>query len=108
MAKRFPNIPMIAGHGGWPWLREMFCAAFFTANIYLVPDLYSVRCPGQDDVRLAAEYMLRDRMLFGSSYPLVPMDAAVKNVEDWHPYCATRRKGASTEPRSSTTARAAC
>lgn len=83
VAKRFPNIPMIAGHGGWPWLREMFCAAFFTANIYLVPDLYSVRCPGQDDVRLAAEYMLRDRMLFGSSYPLVPMDAAVKNVEDW-------------------------
>lgn len=84
IAKQLPNIKMIAGHGGWPWLREMFCAAFFTPNIYLVPDLYSIRCPGQDDVRLAVEYMLRDRMLFGSSYPLVPMDAAVKNVRDWN------------------------
>lgn len=83
VARQYPNITMIAGHGGWPWFRELCCMAFFTPNIYLVPDLYSTRCPGENDVRLAAEYMLRDRILFGSSYPLMPIGDAVRNIRAW-------------------------
>lgn len=83
MAKQYPNVTMIAGHGGWPWFREMCCAAFFTPNIFLLPDLYSMHCPGEEDVRLAANYMLRERMLFGSSYPLLPVKEAVEHVKSW-------------------------
>lgn len=84
VAKEYPRITMIAGHGGWPWFRELCCMAFFTPNIYLVPDLYSVHCPGEEDVRLAAEYILRDKILFGSSYPLLPMKDAVDHVRGWN------------------------
>lgn len=84
VAKSYPNMALIAGHGGWPWFRELCCMAFFTPNIYLVPDLYSARCPGEEDVRATAEYMLRDKMLFGSSYPLFPVKAAVEHVRSWN------------------------
>lgn len=84
MARRYPSMTMIAGHGGWPWFRELCSMAFFTRNIYLVPDLYSMRCPGEADVRSAANDMLRDRMLFGSSYPLLPVKAAVDNARGWN------------------------
>lgn len=83
MARKYPHIPMVAGHGGWPWFQQLCSMAFFTPNIYLVPDLYSVRCPGWEDVRLAADNMLRDRVLFGSSYPLVPVKDAVENARSW-------------------------
>ena len=83
MAKQYPNMTMIAGHGGWPWFREMCFVAFFTPNVFLLPDLYSMHCPGEEDVRLAANYMLREKMLFGSSYPLLPVGEAVKHVKGW-------------------------
>lgn len=83
MARRYPAMNMIAGHGGWPWFRELCSMAFFTNNIYLVPDLYSMHCPGEEDVRAAANYMLRDRILFGSSYPLLPVKDAVENARSW-------------------------
>jgi len=83
MARRYPDMAFIAGHAGWPWLRELFSMAFFTGNIYLLPDLYSFNCPGEEDVRLAADNILRDRMLFGSSYPLLTVGGAVEHVKGW-------------------------
>lgn len=90
VAKQYPNMPMIAGHGGWPWFREMCCVAFFTPNVFLLPDLYSMHCPGEEDIRLAANYMLRGKMLFGSSYPLLPVKEAVRHVEGWELFADSR------------------
>lgn len=83
VAKDFPGMDLIAGHGGWPWAREMICMAFFCSNVYLAPDLYATNCPGSQDYREAANHMLRERMLFGSSYPLVPVADAVTNAKQW-------------------------
>lgn len=83
VAKAHPNLPLIAGHGGWPWIRELTCMAFFTDNIYLAPDLYALHCPGSWDYREAANYMLQERCLFGSSYPLVPIHEAVNAAKGW-------------------------
>ncbi|MCC8060545.1 MAG: amidohydrolase family protein [Clostridiales bacterium] len=80
IAKEFPDITMIAGHGGWPWFREMCCMAFFTPNIYLVPDLYALRCPGWQDIQSAANTMLRDKILFGSSYPLTNIRELLNDI----------------------------
>lgn len=90
VAKQYPGITMIAGHGGWPWFREMCCIAFFTSNVFLLPDLYSMHCPGEEDVRLAANYMLREKMLFGSSYPLLPLAEAVDHVRGWDLFTDSR------------------
>lgn len=92
VAKKYPNIKAVAGHGGWPWVREMISIAFFTPNVYLAPDLYAVRCAGSDDYRAAAEGMLREQFLFGSSYPLVPVNEAVNCVKSWGLDSETEKK----------------
>ena len=74
---------IIVGHGGWPWARELIMMAFFQNNLYLLPDLYATNCPGSDDYRIAANHMLRERMLFGSSYPLVPVGDALSCAKAW-------------------------
>ena len=83
VAKDYPDISMVAGHGGWPWVREMLCIAFFTPNIYLAPDLYSC-CPGWQDWKEAAGGIARERMLFGSSYPLLTVEKAVETAKSWN------------------------
>lgn len=85
VAKTHPGLNIVVGHGGWPWGKELICMAFFRHNIYLAPDLYAMDAvPGCEDYRLAAAGMLQDRFLFGSSYPLVPVQQAVDNVKGWN------------------------
>ena len=85
VARTHPGLPIVVGHGGWPWAGELVCMGFFRRNIYLAPDLYSMPAvPGNDAYRLAAGGMLHDRFLFGSSYPLVPLRDAVENVRSWN------------------------
>ena len=92
IAKNHPGMKAVAGHGGWPWVREMVCAAFFAENIYLAPDLYSVNCPGWQDWRDAAAGLARDKILFGSSYPLCSVSRAVENVKEWGLFPEDERK----------------
>ena len=49
-----------------------------------------MHCPGEEDIRLAANYMLRGKMLFGSSYPLLPVKEAVRHVEGWELFADSR------------------
>lgn len=84
VAGRFPNAKFVMSHGGWPWVRETIMVAFKHPNIYLIPDIYGIRCPGAQDYRDAAEYMLRDQILFASSYPVTPIRASVDNVKNWN------------------------
>lgn len=85
VATTYPGLKVVVGHGGWPWGKELVCMGFFRQNVYLAPDLYSMASvPGSDDYRLAAAGMLQDRFLFGSSYPLVPVQAAIDNVKAWN------------------------
>lgn len=92
VARKYPNLKAVAGHGGWPWVREMISIAFFTSNVYLAPDLYAVGGPGADDYRLAAKGMLQEQFLFGSSYPLVPVQTAVDCVKGWQLDAETEKK----------------
>lgn len=77
LAAAFPKLRIILAHGGWPWVTESIHLAYRYRNIYLLPDLYSFNAPGSAEYLAAANYILRDRMLFGSAYPYVALDEAV-------------------------------
>jgi predicted TIM-barrel fold metal-dependent hydrolase len=81
VAASFPDLAIIVVHAGWPWVPQILGAAFRRPNLYLSPDMYMVKMPGAGDYVEAANGFLRDRLFFGSSYPFLPFDEAVRYYE---------------------------
>lgn len=71
VAVNFPQMSIIITHGGWPWVTEAIGLAFRRPNVYLIPDCYCTNGPGAQEYVQAANYMIPDKILFGSSYPLI-------------------------------------
>lgn len=74
LARDFPGINFMVSHGGWPWVTQILGACFWQENIYLCPDMYLMNAPGAQDYVAAANTFMRDRFLFGSAYPLMPIE----------------------------------
>jgi len=77
IAVKFPQLKIVISHGGWPWVTEMLHVAWRRPNVYVSPDMYMVNFPGWQDYVTAANYVLRDRFLFGTAYPFVPFEEGV-------------------------------
>ena len=77
IAKDFPGVRFVVSHGGWPWVQAVLGAAFWQPNIYLCPDMYLMNMPGVQDYVAAANTFMQDRFLFGSAYPLMPLEESV-------------------------------
>lgn len=77
VAAAYPDLPMVLVHGGWPWVLEMLGVAFRRPNVWISPDHYAVNLPGVHHWVEAANGFLRDRLLFGSAYPFLPLDGAL-------------------------------
>lgn len=80
VARDFPGLVVVAAHGGWPWVTEMLGVAWRRSNLWVLPDLYWAGMPGQADYTIAANGYLRDRMLFGTSYPAVNIEQYVARL----------------------------
>lgn len=84
VAKDFPNLKIVVAHAGWPWTLESIAIAFRCPNIFLSPDIYATRGPGAQDYITAAKTILRDKIIFGSSYLIIPIDQTVELIKnDW-------------------------
>lgn len=84
VAKDFPNLKIVVAHAGWPWTLESIAIAFRRPNIFLSPDTYATRGPGAQDYITAAKTILKDKIIFGSSYPIIPIDQTVELIKnDW-------------------------
>lgn len=79
MAELFPKLQFIVAHAGWPFVLEMIGVAYRHSNVWLSPDEYMVSMPGSAHWVEAAEGFLRSRMLFGSSYPFMPLAGALEH-----------------------------
>jgi uncharacterized protein len=75
----FPQLKIVAAHGGWPWVHQVLHIAFRHPNLYLSPDMYLVEMPGMADYLKAADGFLAERFIYASSFPLCP----VKGYFDW-------------------------
>jgi len=73
----FPNLRILAAHGGWPYVTEMTWMALIHKNLYLMPDLYMYNTPGMLDYAMAANTVNKDKIIFGSAYPIVSQAEAV-------------------------------
>lgn len=77
----FPDLTIIAVHGGWPYVQEMMWNGLIHKNLYLMPDIYMLNIPGSKDFIDAANSLLQDQIVFGSAYPCVSYDYVLSYLE---------------------------
>ncbi len=72
----FPELTIVARHGGWPWVLDMVAVAWRHPNVYVELSGIAPRYLHPDLLRYA-DGMLRHKFLFGTSYPLLTFRRAV-------------------------------
>ncbi|MBW1886756.1 MAG: amidohydrolase [Deltaproteobacteria bacterium] len=78
VAQDFPELKLIAGHGGWPWMNEMVAVAWRNANVYIdisgyLPKYIGMQGAGWEPLIHFGNSVIQDRILFGSVWILMGM-----------------------------------
>jgi hypothetical protein len=73
VAQDFPELKMIAGHGGWPWVAELMAVAWRNPNVYIdiasyLPKYLAMPGSGWETLLNLGNSILQDRVLFGSTW----------------------------------------
>ena len=73
-----PDLKVIAGHGGWPWVPEMVAAAWRHPNLYIDPSghrwkYFSTPHSGWEMLLHFGNSTIQDKILFGTDWPLLPV-----------------------------------
>ncbi len=80
VAMQFRNLKLVLCHGGWPYATAICKVAMDCSNVFLSPDTWAMTfAPGGSEYIVAANYTLQDQIVFGSSYPAIPLGKAVEN-----------------------------
>jgi len=73
VAQDFPELKMIAGHGGWPWVAELTAVAWRNPNVYIdiasyLPKYLAMPGSGWETLLNLGNSILQDKVLFGSTW----------------------------------------
>lgn len=82
VAANFPQLKIVAVHGGFPYVQEISGVMFRRDNVWILPDSYFPGLPGEADYLLLAKTFGEDRFLFGTSYPFVPFREHIQRYLD--------------------------
>ncbi len=85
VAQKFPELKIIAGHGGWPWVNEMVAVAWRNPNIYIdiasyLPKYLGMQGTGWEPLMHYGNTVLQDKILFGSTWLF--MGLSIKQLAD--------------------------
>lgn len=78
VVRDFPKLRVVACHGGWPWVTQICALAFERENLYICPDIYQLNVPGCQEYVQAANYILQEKILYGTTYPLISMKDGIQ------------------------------
>lgn len=80
LAKDFPQMKIIAAHPGWPWCEELIGVATHKKNVYVDTSGYlAEQLP--EIFQKAIQGRLQDKALFGTDFPYVSVEKALKSFE---------------------------
>jgi len=73
----FPDLTIVANHGGWPWLTEMVAVAWKHPNVYIEigavsPKYIGTPGTGWEPLMVYGNSLLQDRVLFATDCMLPP------------------------------------
>lgn len=87
VACHFPELIIVAHHGGWPWPHEMAAVAWKHRNVYLEFGAIAPRYMAPDagggwgDMVHLMDTVLRERVLFGTDWPMLRYGRAIEEIQ---------------------------
>lgn len=90
IANKFPKLRILLSHACWPFTAHACAVALNLENVWLSPDGFMIDHPGSADYVTGANYRLQNKIIFGSLYPSMPVEFAVKKYKEllrpevWH------------------------
>lgn len=83
MAQRFPDVKIVMAHLGHPWEGETISCVRRYSNLYTdISALYYRPWQFYNAMRLAVEYNVTDRILFGSDFPFTTPQTSLKGIRN--------------------------
>jgi len=81
VAKDFPDCPIIIAHPSWPWQDEALSVAMHKPNVYIDLSGWSPKYFPKQLIQYA-NTLLKNRMLFGTDFPLITPERWMKDFEE--------------------------
>ncbi|MCL6581000.1 MAG: amidohydrolase family protein [Firmicutes bacterium] len=87
VAVEFPDLKIIAGHAGWPWVLEMIAVAWRHPTVHMDISAIRPRYLGTPDTGWGpllryGQTILKERLLFATAWPMQPFDRAVREMRE--------------------------
>jgi hypothetical protein len=85
VAVDFPELRLVAGPPGWPWVEELVGVAWRHPNVYIAiesvrPALLAKRNSGYEPLFAYGNGVLSDKVIFGSGWPLIPLRRTIQEM----------------------------
>jgi hypothetical protein len=82
----FPELRVCAAPPGWPWVQELIGVAWRHANVSIGlvavrPRVLAIANSGYEPLLQYGNTILQDRIIFGSAYPMQPVERAIADIE---------------------------
>lgn len=87
VATDFPELRIVANHGGWPWVLELVAVAWRHPNVYISPAGQRFRHfakagSGWEPLLNYGNGVLKNRVLYGTTWPLLPLKRTVRELRE--------------------------
>jgi predicted TIM-barrel fold metal-dependent hydrolase len=82
VAMDFPELKIIGIHIGYPWVEEMISVAWKHPNVFIGCDAHSPRYWEPSFVRFLDSRRGREKVLFGTDWPVIEFRRAVQEIEE--------------------------
>lgn len=83
VAVDFPDLKIVVSHAVWPWVTQAIWTVLTKPNVFLMPDLYLLNCPGWRDYATAiANPFMNANMLYASAYPFCGLKEGIQYSKD--------------------------
>lgn len=93
----FPELRVCASPPGWPWIHELLGVAWRHRNVWIGlvavrPKYLAVAHSGYEPLLQFGNTVLQDRIIFGSSYPMLPVETCLDEIDALPIKAEVRRK----------------
>lgn len=87
IACEFPDLVLIACHGGWPWVAEMVAVMRKHRNVYIdigaiAPRYLALPGAGWEVLWQFVNTVLREQVLFATDWPMMSFERALREIDE--------------------------